>query len=246
MATELSMSQTLTLRGLKKSRLGTILKKVLYPVLPGWVDEGRKIVQGPVLREMLDKVVAQSNELNNVLNAGAGEGLYSYLLTSLPSTKQIIELDYSYSRFVRSIVSPRQRFVAASLAALPLDDHTVDFILCSEVLEHIVEDEKALAELTRVLTPKGWLLISVPTLPAIFDPAHVREGYPTAALVSRLERNGLEVIEVRHCMYAAFQFFLKRYRQGWVPRFVVHLLSRIDHQFPIGKPMDLVILARRV
>lgn len=240
------MSQILTLKSLKESALGTVLKKVLYPVLPGWVDEGRKIVQGPLLREMLAKVISESSTLPNVMNAGAGEGLYSYLLLSLPGTQQVLELDYSYDQCFRSIASSQQRFLAASLAAVPLKDHTVDLILCSEVLEHIVEDERALAELTRVLTPRGWLLISVPTPPAIFDPAHVREGYSLTELVCRLENNGLEVVEVRHCMYAAFQFFLARFRKGYVPRVLVHALSRFDRHFPIGKPMDLIVLARRV
>lgn len=239
------MSQILTLQSLKKSYLGTVLKKVLYPVLPGWVDEGRKVVQGPHLRKLLERVAAESPRPNNVLNAGAGEGLYSYLLLALPGMKQVLELDASYTHCLRKAESPKQKFLAASLAALPLGDHTIDLILCSEVLEHIVEDEKALNELTRVLSPRAWLLISVPTPPAVFDPAHVREGYHPNELTERLEKRDFEVVETRFCMHAAFQFFLKRYRQGWVPRAVVFMLCWIDRRFPLGRPMDVMILARR-
>jgi SAM-dependent methyltransferase len=239
-----SMGQTITLQRIKKSHVGTFLKKVLRPVLPGWVDEGRKIVQGPHLRKLLGRVTAESPRIHNLLNAGAGEGLYSHLLLSLPGVTQILELDASYNHCTRPSY-PRQQFMAASLAAMPFSDHTMDLILCSEVLEHIVQDEQALNELTRVLSPGGWLLITVPTPPAVFDPAHVREGYYPGDLTERLKNRGLQVVEVRFCMHAVFQFFLKRYRRGRIPRAVVFMLSWVDRGLLLGQPMDLMILARR-
>jgi SAM-dependent methyltransferase len=233
----------LTLQGLKKSRFGTVIKKVLHPVLPGWVDEGRLVVQGPPLRQMLSHVVERASRLNNAINAGAGEGLYSHLLLGL-GIRQLVELDVSYSEHSRQRKEPFQQFLAASLTNLPLGDQTVDLILCSEVLEHIADDEAALEEIARVLVPGGWLLISVPTLPAVFDPAHVREGYSQNDLTNLLEAKGLEVIKVEFCMYAVFKFFLRSYRRGWVPRGVVFILAWLDRLVSFGTPMDLVILAR--
>ncbi len=238
------MNQALVLQRIKKSYLGTILKKVLFPVLPGWVDEGRKIVQGPHLRKLLEHATATPARVENILNAGAGEGLYSFLLLAVPGVKQVLELDADYLRYARNAHSPKQRFLAASLTNVPLRDKTVDLILCSEVLEHIHADDTAISELARVLSPGGWLLISVPTPPALFDPAHVREGYSLDDLSKSLVRNGLEIIAVRFCMYAMFQLFLKRYRQGWVPRIMIYILSWSDGAFPLGRPMDLIILAR--
>lgn len=41
-------------------------------------------------------------------------------------------------------------------------DNNFDFILCSHVLEHILDDKKAMMELYRVLKPDGWGILQVP------------------------------------------------------------------------------------
>jgi SAM-dependent methyltransferase len=240
------MSEVLLLQALKKSRVGTVLKKVARPILPGWVDAGRLIVQGPHLRRMLQQVASESPLTENILNAGAGEGLYSDLLLEFRDARQILELDSSYQQCFRTADDGRQQFLAASLTTLPLADQTMGLVLCSEVLEHIQQDETALYELARVLAPRGWLLISVPTPPAVFDPAHVREGYTLNDLTRLLEKNGFEMVDVKFCMHAVFRFFLRSYRRGWVPRAAVFVLSWLDRGFPLGPPLDLMILARKL
>ena len=47
--------------------------------------------------------------------------------------------------------------------ALPFPDGTFDRIIASEVLEHIWADERAIAELVRVLRPGGRLAVTVPS-----------------------------------------------------------------------------------
>jgi predicted SAM-dependent methyltransferase len=65
--------------------------------------------------------------------------------------------------------------VKADITDLPFPDDSFDVILCSHVLEHVVEDRKAMRELFRVLRPDGWALVLVPidfTLHETFeDPA---------------------------------------------------------------------------
>ncbi|MGD2186684.1 MAG: methyltransferase domain-containing protein [Desulfobacterales bacterium] len=52
----------------------------------------------------------------------------------------------------------------ADVNALPFEDHFFDLVICSEVLEHVSEDENAARELIRVLKPGHNLVISVPRL----------------------------------------------------------------------------------
>jgi len=213
------------------------------PLWPGWVDEGRGIVQGSLLRQLLLQAETQGKPLRVALNAGAGCGLYSQLLLNLRDVTQIVEADLSYATHSRKLADNRQTLIATSLTFIPLASQSVDVILCSEVLEHIREDELALDELQRVLSPGGWLLISVPTPPAVFDPAHVREGYTAEDLSRRLAARGLETVETRFCMYRVFQFFLQTFRPGRYRSWLVWIFSWLDRIFPLGQPMDLIILA---
>jgi SAM-dependent methyltransferase len=74
-------------------------------------------------------------------------------------------------------------------------------IVCSEVLEHIPEDELALAELTRVLAPGGRLIVTVPLHRYYWGKddevvGHCRRYHPVE-LQAKLDRAGLEVRKVK-------------------------------------------------
>ena len=48
------------------------------------------------------------------------------------------------------------------LQALPFEDRSYDFVFASHVLEHVVDDDKALSEIRRILKPGGVALLPVP------------------------------------------------------------------------------------
>ena len=50
----------------------------------------------------------------------------------------------------------------ADITHLPFKDRSIDLVICSEVLEHITEDETAIQECVRVLKPGKHLVVSVP------------------------------------------------------------------------------------
>ncbi|WP_419944087.1 class I SAM-dependent methyltransferase [Candidatus Poriferisodalis sp.] len=52
--------------------------------------------------------------------------------------------------------------VVADATALPYPDGSFDRIIAAEVLEHIDDDERAIAELARVLRPGGTIAVTVP------------------------------------------------------------------------------------
>ena len=51
---------------------------------------------------------------------------------------------------------------AADALALPFRDQSFDIVICSEVLEHIPDHQRAAREIVRVLKPGGTLVASVP------------------------------------------------------------------------------------
>ena len=102
--------------------------------------------------------------------------------------------------------APRQisHAVVADATELPYPDASFDRIIAAEVLEHIVDDERAIAELARVLRPGGTIAVTVPAqaaervcwvlsadyhAPAVPD-GHVRI-YSTNELRAKLAAAGL-------------------------------------------------------
>lgn len=52
--------------------------------------------------------------------------------------------------------------VKADILSLPFDDHSFDVVICNHVLEHIVDDQKAMSELFRVMKKGGFGIFQVP------------------------------------------------------------------------------------
>ena len=52
--------------------------------------------------------------------------------------------------------------IKADICDLPINDNSYDFILCNHVLEHVLDDKKAMSELYRVLKKGGTGIFQVP------------------------------------------------------------------------------------
>src|SRR2546426_2544833 len=209
------------------------IAKCFWPLMPAWVDEGRRIVQGPVIKRLIERAARQCH-FRRVLNAGSGESGFAFLLAGLPGLDQLLETDIDVASG-RARIAASQIFFGSSLTGLPLSASSIDLILCTEVLEHIPDDEMALNEFARVLVPTGWLLISVPTPPAIPDPAHVREGYKPEDLREMLEERGFNVLEIQFCMYRFFRWILANWEKlPYRPRVLIRGLSYLDRLLSLG------------
>lgn len=92
---------------------------------------------------------------------------------------------------------------------LPFPDDSFDRVIAAEVLEHVPEDRRAMAELARVLRPGGTMAVTVPRwFPelvcwALSDEYHLVPGghiriYRRDVLVHRLEAAGLRPYASHH------------------------------------------------
>jgi len=123
----------------------------------------------------------------SVLDAGCGVGYGSGEFTAgLPALYVGVDRSLDAIRLAqRRYAGPLRLFLGADLVALPFADGQFDIVLSFEVLEHIREVDRYLAQLRRVLRPGGTCVISTPnkrwfsgdpTTP--HNPFHVREYYP--------------------------------------------------------------------
>jgi len=84
---------------------------------------------------------------------------------------------------------------------LPLADDSLDLVVAFDLLEHLHDDDAAVAEVRRVLKPTGTYLVAVPADPRLWsshDEAvdHVRR-YTREGLLDLLDRGGFDVRDVR-------------------------------------------------
>jgi len=80
--------------------------------------------------------------------------------------------------------------------SLPFAADHFDFVLCSEVLEHVFNLEQVLAELHRVLKPSGQMLLTVPFVWGEHESPYDYARYTTFALKDLLGRSGFEVVSL--------------------------------------------------
>jgi ubiquinone/menaquinone biosynthesis C-methylase UbiE len=52
--------------------------------------------------------------------------------------------------------------IAADVQQIPFADESFDYVVSSEVIEHVIEPEKAIHEMCRVLKRGGYLALTTP------------------------------------------------------------------------------------
>ncbi|OBK15874.1 class I SAM-dependent methyltransferase [Mycobacterium asiaticum] len=105
--------------------------------------------------------------------------------------------------------SASAKVVRGDALNLPYSDETFDCVIASEILEHIPEDDGAIAELIRVLRPGGTLAVSVPRwLPErvcwlLSEEYHSNVGghvriYRASELRDKIAGRGMELTRTHH------------------------------------------------
>lgn len=158
---------------------------------------------------------------DRLLDLGAGGGRHAYEAMRLGASVTALDADAAEVKDVSWTITALQ--AESSVAAgggsgtalvgdaldLPFPSATFDRVIAAEVLEHIPEDRRAIAELARVLRPGGTMAVTVPRwwpellTWALSDEYHDKPGghiriYRRSVLASRLEAAGLVVYGSHH------------------------------------------------
>ena len=153
-----------------------------------------------------------------VLDMGCGGGRHAFALYRRGAHVVALDLDAAELKDVAGMfaaIAPEvpegatAQAIRGSAYELPFADASFDKIIAAEVLEHLPEDTRAMAELARVLKPGGSIAVTVPRWGpekvcwALSDEYHANEGghiriYKADQLRERLEQAGLEPVGAHH------------------------------------------------
>ncbi|MFA5707721.1 class I SAM-dependent methyltransferase [Mycolicibacterium sp.] len=155
-----------------------------------------------------------------VIDVGAGAGRHSY--EAYRRGAEVVAFDQSATDMAEVATmfeamaeagevpsSARAEAVVGNALELPYEDGTFDCVIASEILEHVPEDDAAIAELVRVLKKGGKLAVTVPRwLPericwALSDEYHANEGghiriYKADELRDKIAARGLKFTHTHH------------------------------------------------
>ena len=144
------------------------------------------------VRTRLDDAISNHAHLAHGVLLDIGCGAKPYERKFEPHIETYIGLEYSPESGYRG----NKADFCGDAAALPLADESVDTILCTEVMEHVPNPEKTIAEFARVLRPGGTVITTAPFVYPIHD-AYDFFRYSPDGLAAIMKRHGLTVEEVK-------------------------------------------------
>lgn len=121
--------------------------------------------------QTIDLKKMQLKPNSKFLDLGCGEGRHcfgAYMSEEIDvfgfdmSLSDVGKAKENFDQFNENTSTKSCNFGVADAKKLPFKNNTFDFIICSEVLEHIIDYQSALSEINRILKPEGKLAVSVP------------------------------------------------------------------------------------
>lgn len=119
-----------------------------------------------------------------VLDIACGDGYGAAMLARHAAQVTGVDIDTpTVERARGKYVADNLRFLQGSATDIPLDDDSVDLVISFETIEHLMEQDRMLYEIRRVLRPEGFLLISSPDkyeysdVPGYHNEFHLKELY---------------------------------------------------------------------
>ena len=118
----------------------------------------RRFVETAISQYLADRNIQRADTL---LDLGCGDGNHLEYLTKYAD--KLFGSDYNLTRLVRArFRHSSARLFLADVLDYPARDDYFDIVFFNHVLEHIRDDAKALATISRILKPRGLLVLGVP------------------------------------------------------------------------------------
>jgi SAM-dependent methyltransferase len=201
-------------------------------------------------RAMLTRI-GPLGEAPAVIDIGCSSGyLLEDLRRAMPGARLIgVDLVAQGLRKAHQNV-PDAELLHADVCELPLEDASMDAVLSANLLEHVPDDQLALAEIARIMRPGARAVIVVPSGPGNYDYydrflGHERR-YAGGELARKGRAAGLAVIEDVHLgapIYPAFWAIKQRNRRRYGHLGGAQLTAKVREDIASTKDSSLGRLA---
>jgi ubiquinone/menaquinone biosynthesis C-methylase UbiE len=116
----------------------------------------------PEVRQLAARIAAMVPAAGSVLEVAPGPGFLSIELAKRGLQVRAVDISKTFVEIARRNAAAegvKARFQLGNAAALPVDDDSVDFVVCRAAFKNFTEPVKAMAEMRRVLRPGGTALL---------------------------------------------------------------------------------------
>ena len=148
------------------------------------IEQTNYISQNPIVKVLLSNFIDKICETlvfidaskKKGIDAGCGEAHMLGHLHARGVLGEIVAVDVNDGYLVYAMKKhPNDHFLAADLGHLPFPDHTFDYVISTEVFEHLDDPFRAISELRRIGKKDAYLIISVPFEP-FFHVGNIARG----------------------------------------------------------------------
>lgn len=149
----------------------------------------------------------------DILDAGSGPGVITFLLAAKYTKARITGIDISSEEINNCrAIAAKGNFDNTSFEQSDISDITwqdrFELAVCVDILEHIENDQSAIDSLCSALVPGGTLILHVPAKFRRYPvfkrtlnfnvPSHIREGYTLDHLQTLVEKAELKIMDAGH------------------------------------------------
>lgn len=163
------------------------------------------------------------------LDVGAGSSPYFELFESKLDSFTVVDMEESLPK-----VEDRQIIQKIGFAEnLPIESESIDVVMSNQVLEHVIDERKAVSESFRVLKKGGYFVGSVPHISPIHLEPYDYRRLTYYGLKKLLEDNGFDVVDIdgnggvhkAMALSLTMDWFMKTHKEGGPQKFrgLLHL-----------------------
>src|SRR3990167_4612758 len=117
-------------------------------------------------KHFIDSKIKEISKEKMILDVGGGSPFTKWLA----SYKDLfVNSDYKTMDYDKNTGA----HIIGDIHNIPLENCTIDAIICHSVLEHVASPERAVCEMHRILRPGGKIFVQVPSI----YPYHARKGH---------------------------------------------------------------------